>query len=235
MILYEDKNDKIGIYEFAPKDKYEIFKYKTDELGKISEEDKVYYAESKVGYYSSPIFSDDMFKIKNGVYESSEVDCDDEALERRRLLSNPYYNRLLISKRNHGNMALIEKYIHGAYDSKKIAKIIYQNDMKYFLLTDEYKSLDSDISSDQRLYIMRNIIQLPESLYKLQLLQNGFFDNLESDEIKEQLDLFSLKELDSIDKETIRKMDLYKIGKQSYYETMLKVESDSKKLKLLKK
>ena len=176
-----------------------------------------------------------MFKLKNGLYNSSEVDCSDESLEVRKKYGNPYYNKLLISKKNHGNMALLNNYIHGLYSLNDVAKIIYPGSEKYFLFTEKYNVVDSDMYADIKTYIMRNIIQLPESLYKLQLLENGNFNGLSIEDISEQLDLFELRELDSIDKETIRKMDLYGVSDQLYYKTMNKVEKDSKKLQLIKK
>lgn len=235
MLLYEDKKNKIGIYEFVPKNMYDFFEYKTDELKKVDDEEKIYYAESRIGSYSDPVFSKNMIKIKNSDFLDSEVDCDDEALERRALISNPYYNRLLISKRNHKNLDLLEKYIHGNFESSDVVRIKYPNLLKYFLLTEAYLIVDNEYDFDEKLCIMKNIIQLPESLYKLQLLENGNFEKLSGEDYSEQLDLFTLNQLDEIDKETVRKMDLYRIGNQSFYKTMQKVENDTKKLQLIKK
>ena len=38
MLLYEDKKEEVGVYEFIPKNNYDLFKYKTDELRKWMQE-----------------------------------------------------------------------------------------------------------------------------------------------------------------------------------------------------
>lgn len=78
-------------------------------------------------------------------------------------------------------------------------------------------------------------MELPESLYFLQMLEQGKFSLLIDKDIIEQLDLFSLAHIDEINLEELRKMDACGISRNTFEEIIAKSENDECVLKLIKK
>lgn len=116
---------------------------------------------------------------------------DEEKIRQAKLLNN-YYNGNFIDK----PVALIEDY------NKETSRFEI---IKYFLLTKSYAENNQE-------YIMDDIISVPESLYYLQLLEQGMFHKIADEDISRQLQTFDISDspIKRISISELRKM--YDVG-----------------------
>ncbi len=82
---------------------------------------------------------------------------------------------------------------------------------------------------------MEEIIQLPESLYLLQLLEQGRFALFDGKDISEQLALYTLAKINEVSMEELQKMDVCGITQDVYSRTIQKAENHAHLLKLIKR
>ena len=97
--------------------------------------------------------------------------------------------------------------------------------MKYFLL-----------SSNKYLYnrgkkVLDGMIQIPESLYLLQLIEQEKFSLLDNIDVSEQLKLFTLSYQECVNVKNLEKVDLYQMGLNIYNNVLKKAENDAYILK----
>ena len=76
---------------------------------------------------------------------------------------------------------------------------------------------------------------MPESLYLLQMIEQGKFSLLTDKDITEQLDLFSLAHINEISFEELRKIEACGLSNNTFEEILAKSENDASVLKLIKK
>lgn len=216
----------LEIYTIKP-NKPKIKKYKEEELTKIPYEEKVMLAYS--GYvegYSDgvPACCDSIQKEKWPIIAISGNDFrstiaekiikykEIETLKNEKiketflqiLLKWPSYEERVREN--------INKYIKGDF-AKSPAKIIRRfqsNDKEYFIVTSDYKWSPS-MYRDQILEYMNDLIRLTPELYKLHCLETYDFESLIYLNIDEQLKLFDLELVGSIDLKAIQDLEKYQI------------------------
>lgn len=217
MYLLDKNNDKIDIYYLHPKDK-DLFYYRVEQMKKIPENEKIMCGVTGVGIEKYEIFKnyEDKFDIEtipmgnvNGTYHKLEQDIlYSEGKNKERLLARFYL---------------------GDLRDNKIARVSDLKKIKYFLLKE---TKYSRILPDKK--ILDQIIQIPESLYLLSLIEQEKFSLIGNKDISEQLSLFRLEQEQSINLNTIERMQFIGIAPDCYARTIKKVENDSHILKLLK-
>ena len=149
---------------------------------------------------------------------------------------NPHNQKFLlkhcyIADTNRDN--LLNAYYYGYYVSKDITKIKYLNMLKFFLFTSNQYNNNFYFSSKNIKYIT-DIIELPESLYLLQLIEQQRFSLIGNKDISEQLSLFTIFKTNEISFDELKKVDACGITDNAYDITIKKAEEDKHILKLIK-
>lgn len=175
MLLYDRKDSSIDVYTMRPNNE-KIREYKKNVL----EEDNLFYS-FKTNYYEIiTIFKRKKeFKILN----------IDNYFKIEKMVDINDYDKDIQNK-------IIEDYIDGKYTficPKKTFLINRDNyfDKKiyYFL---ESQRIRRKTLNKNRIYEIKNILNLPKKLYLLQLLEQGRFKELENEDIDDLLELFDI-------------------------------------------
>ena len=233
MFLYDKKRKSLDVYDFTA-NKDDLVDYRMTQMEQIPETERIFVAETHVGPYGdSPLFEGYTGKTFNDqVLSASYADNDSE--ERKKGDAYRYYHVLRsdnISKRN--NEILLDCYELGHLTDKSVVQIQYSEIMKYYLL--KRTIYDFVVSDDYgKYYKMEDIIQLPESLYLLQLLEQGRFTSLDGKDISQQLALYTLSKINEVSMEELQKMDTCGITQDAYSRTIKKSKNDAHILKLIK-
>lgn len=232
MILYDKRDESLDIYELvAHKD--ELVKYRKKQMKQIPDNERIFVAETRVDPYGeTPLLENYAGKITSGRVINAEYADNEKRKE------NNAYGRYHVLKKNFQNLSdnniLLDSYYNGTLVNSGVIRIQYLKAMKYFLISEKtYKYLGE--YDEGKNYMMKNIIQLPESLYLLQLLEQGKFVFLNDKDISEQLALYTLSKKDEISFSELQKMSLAEINKNDYLNIANKIDNDRHILKILKK
>jgi len=210
MFLYDKKEKTIDVYSMIPK-KEEIVNYKIDEMKKIPEEEKVVCARL---IQSVDIDKNDIFlnRINLEMIKSSHLHPVSMTKEIEFLLQS-YYLDLLIT---YGDISVSD--LEG---------------IKHYLITKNSYVIGSQGGAN--VGILDGIIQIPETLYILQLLKEERFDLLAGRDISSQLNLFDIKFVKDVNLEELEKASYCgMVPLNSHYNAVKKAENDSKIMKFVK-
>ena len=227
MLLYEKRGKKIGIYKFIP-NRDALTEYRRREMTSIPESERVLIAEGHTASCSEvPLFE---FYSKN---LDSIILSMEEVNSKKNDAHGNYHNIRTDGTTPRNKEILLDCYCQGNLNKCAVARIQDLKQLKYYLLT---KTDYEDTWFDTRLKIMKDIIQIPESLYLLQLLEQEKFALIKDEDISKQLSLFNLSRcFDEISLEEFEKTDKYGITKNLYQQTVDKANNDAILLKLLNK
>lgn len=206
MNLYEEDNGKIKVYSFVPKIN-EIIQYKKEEMKNIPDEEQVWKGVTRVGHYGYPIFEKHEDEIDTFIFPMNDV--------------NGTFHKLLNEENAYERNCCLEQYYNGDYIEGRIAKVRDLNKIKYFLLREiAYKRVLYDKE------VIARIIQIPESLYFLHLIETGKFSLFGDCDVSEQLNLFDLSFDHEIDIDVIKKMNNNEMAPDCLSRVFKKVEND---------
>ena len=219
MYLYDNSDKfKINIYYLHPKQS-SLYYYRLEQMKQIADDEKIMCGVTGIGIENYEIFKkyEDKFDTEtipmgnvNGKYHKLETD-------------------ILYSK-GRNKEKLLSCYYLGDLIDKKIARVWDLKRIRYFLLKQtEY----SRILPGKK--ILEGIIEIPESLYLLSLIEQEKFSLIGDKDISEQLSLFKLEQEQSIDLNTLERMQFIGVAPDCYIKTIKKAENDAHILKLLKK
>lgn len=232
MFLYDKKEKSLDVYDFTAS-KESLEKFRMEQIEQIPKDERIMFAETHVKLYGqTPLLKEYIGKNSN-----NEILSSDYADNEERKNNDPYgrYHVLRNDKRSDKDHEfLLDLYIHGHFVDKSIVQIQYQEMMKYYLLRRESYGYLGEYDGGKN-FKMEEIIQLPESLYLLQLLEQGRFALLDDQDITKQLELYTLTKIYEVSFEELQKMDSCGITENAYSKTRYKADSDSHILKLLKK
>ena len=216
MYLYDKKNDKFDVYSLMPDDK-KLYQYRVQEMEQIPEDEMIICGETGTGINSYEIF-------KN--YEN-KFDTEIIPIEN----ANGSYHRLkpdVLNGKGRNREILLDSYYYGHLKDKKIARISDLKKIRYLLLKQTQYTCYPNKS------ILEEIIQIPESLYLLSLIEQEKFPLIGDKDVSEQLSLFKLEQMSPVDLETIQILD-NGIAPGCYSKTIVKAENDAHILKLILK
>jgi len=211
MYLYDKKKNKIDIYNLTSNDK-KIYEYRIKQMKKIPRNEILLrcFTNEKNDIH-------EVFKI----YEN-QLDTKIIPIEK----VDGFYHKL--EPDSLASRSLIDSYYKGELKDKKIAKVQDLKKIRYLLLTKtEYTYYNSK-------KVLDGIIEIPESLYLLSLIENEKFSLIDGN-INEQLSLFEFKKTKQVDLETIQALDNLGIIPNCYSDIIKKTENDNHILKLIKK
>ena len=206
MKLYKKENGKIKVYTLFPNEE-EIIKYKKGEMNNIPKEEQVCKAVTRVGHYGYPVFLEHEDEFDTFTFSMDDV--------------NGIYHKLLNEENAYERNFYLEQYYNAKYLDGRVAKVMDLNLMKYFLL----KQLDyRHVLYDKN--VNAGIIQVPESLYLLHLIETEKFSLLGDKDVSEQLNMFKVYFDHEIDIHTIGKMNDNGMAPKCMARVLKKVEND---------
>ena len=243
MYLYENKGNSIDIYSLESK-KDTLKEYRLDKMKGIPREEQYLYSSEYFAIKNEPVkpilfddeadtkvFSDEL--LKNRHWELKQY-----ANAKKNISIREFIKSLGNRKRDISSIEeTIKGYYNGEYSTSPVVQIEHLKELKYLLLTSqEYECNVNEHGGSFNFcqLIVDGIIPIPKSLYLLQLIEQEKFSLLQGEDIKEQLELFNLKQVDTIDSLEIKRFDSYGITNNAYTKTYNKCKNDSLILKLLK-
>lgn len=118
-----------------------------------------------------------------------------------------------INKINEEKSELIDKLYHGEFINKTAFKIDYENKFRYLLLTKEhYKAY---FHNNQYL-TMEGIIDIPEEIYILQLIEAGKISKVEKQNFYDILNLFEFSFKNQVDIQYLEELKKYNLINNTY-------------------
>lgn len=219
MFLYDRDQNVLDIYSFNGKEQ-KMIRYRKTQMAQDPEMKRVLEAVA----FDSDIRGElPLLEFYAGQYDKTIIPM--EILNKRRTHS---LGPGIMDKKD--KEILLDSYYFGYLVDKEIARIQDLDGLRYFLLS--RTAYSSNLYGVRRL---EGIIELPESLYLLQMLEQGKFSLLGDKDISEQLDLFTITHVVQINLDQVKKMDVFGITENAYERAILKAASDEKVLKKLKK
>ena len=128
---------------------------------------------------------------------------------------------------------LIKRYYDGKYTDKKVARVLYDK-VRYYLLTQD-KYIDAKFRAYTK--YLKGIIQIPESLYMLQLFEQGKYDVLINQglDITKILELYKLDNFGYVEEDELINFDRCEITTNSHTKVLEKAKRDSKLIDMFKR
>lgn len=216
--LFNRDGENIFIYKMIP-DEGKISNFKRYEEERILEKDRVYCAKTS------------LFNI----LEENEVDESklNTKIDGLRMGKGSYFHSFEPVGYTDYYKNLLENYYNGLYTDSRVVTILryygsYRNKaIKYLLMTmDKYK--DGEIN---------NIISIPESLYYMQMIEQGRFGSIYRDNIDTQLSFYTLSN------EPVNQLTIYDLenlhkslsSSEPFEKTLEQVDAMSKVYKRIKR
>lgn len=213
MYLFNKNGNKLDLYNLLPKDK-KLYEYRVEKMKQIPDEKKFLYGITSMG-----IENYEIFKLYENKFDIEIIPIQN---------ANGMYHRLEETPINSNKDKLLNAYYNGQLKDKKIARISDLKKIRYLLLNQtQYKYYPG-------IKVLEEIIEIPESLYLLSLIEQEKFSLIGDKDISEQISLFKLEQLKGFDLDTIERMDYVGIFPGGYLKTIQKAENDEKILKLIK-
>lgn len=226
MFLYDIKGTTLKVYEFKS-NKKDLQDYRIEQLSTIPENERILTAEAYTGpFEETPLLELYMCFIENVAIPIEYINSKEPDSCGR------YHQIKHIDSISSTEIELLEAYYDGLLNNRKVVRVQDLNKIRYLLLRSNKYENDP---SDSRHKIMKDIIELPESLYILQLLEQGNFHLIENEDISEQLSLYSIDIFNEFSLINFAKMDQCGITENIYERALVKSRKDSHILKLMKK
>lgn len=190
MYIYNKIKDKVEIYKVMPNVK-EIYDYKKELMNKINEEKRIIATEIYTDPYFNQLFFEDYQSLADEkVFKPNEVFFTDKGAYQRYQLEK---ESELTKEEKH---KLIDKLCHGEFINQTVFKIDYGNKLRYLLLTkNKYKAY----LHNNRYLTMEGIIDIPEDIYILQLIEAGKISKVEKQNFYDMLNLFDFSFENQVD------------------------------------
>lgn len=215
MFLYNKLDNHVEVFSLT-RDEDKIRKYRIEQMKNIPFDKRCLYSEEVVASYDdNPLLaktdldlniileSDLVGEGKVLGYNTDSDDCVD----------------------------LLERFYIDKYLKRPIARVDALRDLRYLLIAADYVNTRKNGSK----IIMRieDIIELPKSLYLLQLFEQEKFGIIGDEDLSSQLALFNFQSLNKISLDELKKMDEACITDEAYQRVIAKCENDKPILKQL--
>lgn len=223
MFLYDKKDNSIDVYSLIGI-KQALKEYRQDKMQAIPEREQVVVAESySYDMDEVPVFELYANQFDSTIIPSEYANSQDNSVK---------YHILKTGKTSRRNREiLLERYYLGQLWDRSVARVQYADKIRYYLLN---STTYTNQNYSHRIKRLKDIIELPESLYLLQMLEQENYPLLWGNDITEQLDLFSFEYVDELRLSEIKKMATCGLTKDSYEQIMIKARNNEPILSLLK-
>lgn len=229
MYLYQKQGETIDVYDFSAEHS-NLVNYRMEQMKKIPQGKRVLYAETN-STSLEPLFQEYIGQLNEIIFDYEEADddfryCDGD-------INGSWYHKLRVETCDKDKCKqLLQGYYQGELTDKEIARIQYESRIRYYLLKNRLYVPDS---YGKPLQILSGIIEIPESLYLLQLLQQEKFSLIGDRDISEQLSLYNLSYIDNIPISDMQRMDMCGITEDISAKVLIKAHNDAKVLSLINK
>ena len=162
-------------------------KYRIEKLKLIKEENQVVYHEQHLKDYNR----DEIFEFYSVMKNLDEIipiskinfkkpiNIDEYIKNSKYRYKNDYEYGILRNLEDiEAKNEVLDNYYNGIYKNRKIVRVLNENNMRYFLITENNSRRDI---RDNRFAYMENIIELPKELYVLQMLEQKRVNELDND------------------------------------------------------
>lgn len=232
MLIYDQKGNNIDVYTMNPKVE-ELKKYRRNVMRRQKIEDMFYSLKTNCPNTINKFNTNEDIDIKFLDYDNDTV------------IETGYWSRLRPMKdvepyEKEMQQEIIERYIEGVFDSIRPVKVFdynWEDDITTELnrlLTTEHEKI-VNIHSRGNTWEVKNIINLPKSLYLLHLLQHGQYGRLIFENITKQLSLFDIEYLKSISIMDIKNVIETGLVSGTLYDAVSRADVGSKILQKRKK
>lgn len=218
VFLQERINEQIRIHELKPMPE-KIYDYKKGEMRQIPLNMRLFRAQSSDGDIR-PLEENHSINYQTLGFKG-EKSCEHEMV-------SPRLTEEEFSRQN----KILEDYYRNCKPNETVIEVCNNTDkdIHYLLPLGRY------VISVYDMYYIENVLNIPESLFKLNEFLKGKFDSLTEDEIKEMLKLFSVDILDTIDISSLKRFSELGIIIPDYEEQLnRKINASAGILKLIKK
>lgn len=236
MLIYDRKGNNIDVYTMNPKVE-ELKRYRKNVMRRQKTEDIFYRLKTNC--------PDTIERIRRwSNIDIKLLNYDEDTIIVVRLGVKPWSKFQLMGNvepcEKKVQQQIIERYIEGEYDSINPLKVLNcnWNDVK----CDEFNRLLQTEgarivikNSQGNVWEIKNMINLPRSLYLLHLLQQGKYGELISENITRQLSLFDIEYLKSISIMDIKEMIETGLVSGTLFDAVSRADVGSKILQKRKK
>lgn len=232
MLIYDRKGNSIDVYTMNPKEE-ELKRYRKNVMRRQKVEEMFYSLKTNCPNTLTKFNTNEDVDIKFLDYDNDTV-IDVGYWSSLNPMENvePYEKEM--------QQKIIENYIEGVYDSVKPVKVFDYNweddvttDLNRLLKTEPEKIVC--IHSRGNTWEIKNLINLPKSLYLLHLLQHGQYGRLIFENITKQLSLFDIEYLKSISIMDIKNVIETGLVSGTLYDAVSRADVGSKILQKRKK
>lgn len=249
MYIYkkEDNLDKIQIFSFN-EDKKQAHDFREEEIKKIRRDRRCFYYKAilpTIDYH--PIFFTEKYRQyrRDDEYIGRYYNFDPKVSKifksqfvgKNRSLKYYDFHAENFEDGVYSDADMIDilsnDYINGDFVAAPVLTVDYINKLRYFLLTSNYakcKETDKGLET-----ITEGIVEIPKSLYLLQMLEQEKYNRIKDENVDEQLELFDCSYVDVLDLEEIERIEKCGLAKNLLFKTTKKIENDElivRKLKL---
>ncbi len=233
MLLYNKRESEIDIYHMEEKEE-ELKKYRK----KLLKEHAPIFYELRTNSEDpmKRLFNRDEVDIRfisyNTPLQWSFLEVNDKSKTKKKKVMPSDYEPRRIQKN------MIKKYINGEYSTLKPTRVfefISEDDLDCTIYHFLKPDCATTITKKQELWQIENMLDLPEKLYLLQLLQLGNFEKLISKDIEKQLQLFDIDYWKSVKISDVSVMLETGLVNGTVADVMKKVETSSKILQKVRK
>lgn len=226
MFLYKSNGEKIDVYSLKP-DERALIEYRRENIGKQNIDELFYYFETTNK------------TIKNRFVNAEELDSrflehnsEDWWAEIKQQRSMSIAKELIQKE-------ILEKYINGEFSQVVPTRTFIPDGgtdcyLKNYLVTEEPNIVYSNIG---KIYIIENLISLPNNLCALQLLLNGKFSSILGTwlDYSEPIQFFEAIKETEISSDELKKISQLDLVDETYDKIKDKIEITTKILQKVKK
>ena len=198
MYLYEKEDGKVNVYEMK-QDKDAFRKYRKKEMKKIPEGKEILCATTH--------YIDGDIPYLDRICYTELAECSYWDIHGPNVYGSE--NSLLVSQNSDEQKdILLKKFYDGEFKNSSILKLTYQIcDSRYLLLTDK----KTEKYARRGIAKMDNIIEIPKSLYMLQMLESKNFKKIKNEDLNELLALYEISYANQIYFDELLKAEKYGI------------------------
>lgn len=217
MFLYDMKEKTLNIYKLTS-DIQAMKDYRLKEMSKIPEEERIFIAEGFLASLLPPVFE---FKLD-----------DPDSIIPMETVNAKFLHKLKVENPIKGSsMITLASYISGELSNKPVVKVEENGKLRYFLISADKYEKDEHYQGK----VMKGIIEIPESLYLLQLLEQEKFTLIGKKNIKKQLSLFEVSSIEEVNLDMMKKSDSYAGNTSAYEKVLVKAQIDKNIIKYIKR
>lgn len=217
MFLYEKKKDNIDVFLLS-RNQERIREYRMEQMKKIPFDKSCLYTEEVVASYDEQPFLADADLTKIIIHESDLVGKE----------KSVNYNT-----DSDDCIDLLDRYYADKYIDRPVARVQFLRELRYWLMASNVINVRK--KDGKIIKSIHDIIEIPKSLYLLQLFEQERFAMLANEDISEQLQLFSFSHLNNFSLAELKKMDEAGVTNGAYSNVISKAANDQPILQLLNK